>query len=213
MLIDMHNHTRVSSGCSILAPEELIETARAAGLDAVCVTEHLVLEGANVAQDLGRRMGFPVFRGIEARTALGDMLVYGYYRDIPEGVPLDGLCRSVHEAGGVIFAAHPFHTRGGWNLYAAMQERGLDLDADWDRLPVLRELDGVEIANGQVAEEINAKARTLAERLRLPGIGGSDAHAIPMVARAATAFPAPIRTEEELVAALKSGSYRAVRLR
>jgi hypothetical protein len=31
-------------------------------------------------------MNFPVFRGIEARSDFGDMLVFGYYKDIPEGI-------------------------------------------------------------------------------------------------------------------------------
>lgn len=31
MLIDLHNHTNVSSPCSALRPEELIETAREKG--------------------------------------------------------------------------------------------------------------------------------------------------------------------------------------
>lgn len=213
MLIDMHNHTKVSSGCSILEPKDLIEAARAAGLDAVCVTEHFLLEGATVTQALGRKLGFPVFRGVEARSAMGDMLVYGYHKDIPEGISLDDLCWYVHEAGGVVFAAHPYHTTGGWNLYAAMQGSGLDLDADWDKLPVLRELDGIETVNGNVADENNAKAAALAARLGVPGIGGSDAHATHMVGRAATEFGRPIWTEADLVAALKAGAYRAVRLR
>ena len=45
-------------------------------MDAICVTEHLYVEGANVAQEIGRQVGFPVFRGVEARTDLGDMLVF-----------------------------------------------------------------------------------------------------------------------------------------
>ena len=104
MLIDLHNHTKISSPCSLLSPEELIETAQAEGLDGICVTDHLYVEGANVAQELGRKMNFPVFRGVEARTSLGDMLVYGYYKDIPEGISLEDLCWYVHEVGGVVFA-------------------------------------------------------------------------------------------------------------
>jgi len=182
-------------------------------LDAICITEHLFIEGANFAQEVGRKMNFPVFRGVEARSEFGDMLVFGYYKDIPEGISLDDLCWYVHEVGGVIFIAHPYHTKGGCNLYANVQGRGLDLDADWDKLRVLKETDGVEVVNGQVADEANAKARILAARLDVPGIGGSDSHAIDMIGKAATRFARPIRADEELVEALKSGCYRAVRLR
>jgi predicted metal-dependent phosphoesterase TrpH len=212
MLIDMHNHTNISSPCSVLTPEELIAKAREIGLDGICVTEHDFMEGANVARDIGRRMGFPVFRGIEARSEFGDMLVFGYYRDIPEGIPLDELCWYVHEVGGAIFVAHPYHVSGGWSLQLSMKARGLDLDRDWCRVEVLGELDGVEILNGQVAEEVNKQARQLARRLKVNGIAGSDAHGIEMIGKAATRFKTRIRTEEELMDALKKGDYQAVKL-
>ena len=212
-MIDLHTHTTVSSGCSVLEPEALIEAARREGLDAVCVTDHFSIEGANLTQELGRAMGFPVFRAVEARTTLGDMLVFGAYENIPEGIPLEDLCRCVHEAGGLVFSAHPFHTGGGPSLTLSLRERGRDLSKDWDRVPILRELDGVEVLNGQVAADANARAQTLARQLGVPGIGGSDAHGVDMVGSAATRFARPIRSDAELVEALRSAAYAAVRLR
>jgi len=88
----------------------------------------------------------------------------------------------------------------------------MDLETDWARLPVLRDLDGIEVINGNVSDENNAKAQELADRLKIGGIGGSDAHSPERVARAATEFAKPIRSEEELVQALKDGAYEAVRL-
>lgn len=212
MIIDMHNHTHISSSCSLLSPEELIDTARRRGLDGICVTEHNEIKGADFARGIGSGNGFQVFRGIEARTDLGDVLVYGYYRDIPGGISLESLCRTVHDAGGVLYAAHPFHLTGGWNLYTAMQDRGMDLETDWHRLAVLRRLDGIEVINGNVSDENNARAQALADRLEIGGIGGSDAHSPERVARAATRFSDLIRSEEELVRALKTRAYEAVRL-
>ena len=80
-------------------------------------------------------------------------------------------------------------------------------------MAVLRELDGIEILNGQVEDRVNAKANRLASWLKKPGIGGSDAHSVNMVGKAATRFPQPIRNDTELVAALRSGDYAPVRLR
>jgi len=212
MIIDMHNHTNISSPCSVLYPEELIENAKIMGLDGICVTEHLTIEGATVAQDIGRKMNFPVFRGIEARSDLGDMLVFGYYKDIPDRIALENLCDSVHEAGGVVFAAHPYSS-GGWNLYNAMQELDLDLDSDWDQIRGIRGLDGIEIINGSIHDKTNKRAKNLAEQMNIYGIGGSDAHSLDMIARAATIFKKPIRTDAELVNALKTGDYDAVYFR
>jgi len=213
MLIDMHNHTNISSPCSLLSPEELIVRAKNEGLDAICVTDHLFIEGANISQRIGYDMNFPVFRGIEARTTLGDMLVYGYYKDVPEGISLEDLCWYVHEVGGVIFVAHPYHVTGGCNLFESMQKKGLNLDLNWNDLNVLKELDGVEIINGQVCDEKNEMAKNLAKKLIKPGIGGSDAHSKNMIARAATKFKNHIHSEVELVIALKQFDYEAIRLK
>jgi predicted metal-dependent phosphoesterase TrpH len=213
MIIDMHNHTNYSSPCSIISAEDLIEEARKCGLDAICVTEHLYIEGANVAREIGQRMGFPVFRGVEAQTQLGDMLVFGYYQDIQKGISLEDLCWIVHEVGGVVIPAHPFHVAGGWNLYAAARSRGIELPQEWNRLPTLLEFDGVEVCNGQVPPEKNMLAEQLARYLGVPGIGGSDAHSLQMVGKAATKFDRTIHSDEELVSALKEGCYRPIRLK
>lgn len=212
MLIDLHTHTTVSSGCSTMSPEGLINSARRRGLDAVCVTDHYAVEGADVTQALGRHMGYPVFRGVEARTDVGDMLVFGYYRDIPPGISLEDLCSIVHEAGGLIFAAHPFHRGGGPSLALRLRQRGLDLRTDWSQAGVLDELDGVETCNARVSAEANRHAQELAAHLGVPGIGGSDAHAVDTVGSVATRFPGPVGTDAGLVAALRAGHYEPVRL-
>jgi hypothetical protein len=212
VLIDLHTHTTVSSGCSIMSPEGLIDAARRRALDAVCVTDHFSIEGANVTQDLAREKDFPVFRAVEARTDWGDMLVFGYYQDIPEGISLQDLCWFVHEVGGLVFVAHPFHRGGGPSLTLSFEARGLDLETDWEQVGVLEELDGVETLNGNVSARDNGAARRLARRLGVPGIGGSDAHAVGMVGSAATRFSSPIGSDAELVSALRDGEYAPVRL-
>lgn len=211
-LIDLHTHTTVSSGCSVMDPRELIEAAERRGLDGVCVTDHFAIEGARVTQRIGRELGYPVFRGVEARTDLGDMLVFGYYRDIPEGISLPDLVWYVHEVGGMVFVAHPFHLTGGPSLSLRFRDQGLTLSEDWGRVDILRELDGVETLNGQVAAEANARACELAGGLAVPGIGGSDAHAPDMVGTAATEFPSRIESDADLVEALRQGGYAPVRL-
>ena len=195
-----------------MEPGQLIGAARKRGLDGVCVTDHYAIEGANVTQALGRKVGFPVFRGVEARTDFGDMLVFGYYQDIPEGISLHDLCWYVHEAGGLVFAAHPFHLVGGPSLALQFRQRGWVLSDDWERVPILRELDGIETVNGQVGPDANARASSLARRLEMPDIGGSDAHAPDMVGTAATHFPQTVASDADLVASLRQGGYSAVRL-
>ena len=205
MLIDMHNHTRVSSRDSRLSPEDLIESAREKGLDGLCVTEHSLIEGAEIAREMGERMRFPVFRGVEARTNLGDMLVFGYYRDVPDGIPFQDLARVVHEAQGAIFVAHPFRPKG-FTLHSSLMKLGFDLATNWRSVEFLELLDGIEVASGRSSLEANGMAGLLARRMGAPGIGGSDAHAPEDVGRAVTRFSRPIRSEPDLVTALRNGS-------
>ncbi|TEU02097.1 MAG: PHP domain-containing protein, partial [Dehalococcoidia bacterium] len=68
MLIDLHTHTRPLSHDSLLSPDELIEAAKAAGLDAVCLTEHDFTWEPEKVRELSRRHAFTVIPGIEVNT-------------------------------------------------------------------------------------------------------------------------------------------------
>jgi hypothetical protein len=139
------------------------------------------------------------------------MLVFGYYRDIPVGIPFAELACLVQEAGGVLFAAHPFREEG-FHLQASFRARGLELKRDWEHRPCLRQLDGFEVANGKDPTAANHQAQYLARMLGIPGIGGSDAHGPTEIAKAATRFREVIRSESELIHSLAGGGYQAVLL-
>ena len=208
MLIDLHTHTYPCSPCSIMSAEELIERAKKLGLDAICVTDHLYIEGAEYAQNLGKKEGLLVLRGVEARTLLGDLLVFGCYRDFPEGIPGEEVCRIADEAGGVVIPAHPFRVGGGWALHRYLSETGLELAEGLGQIPALQGFTAVEVLNSQCTVKENQDAQRLAEILGLPGVGGSDAHSVERVGMCVTHFSDRIQSDEQLVMALKSGEYR-----
>lgn len=199
MKIDLHVHTTVSSPCSFIDPRYLVEAARTAGLDGVCVTEHDEIAGAEAAAELGRELGFPVFRGIEIYTEFGDMLVYGLYRDATGWrMPFEELSRLCREAGAAIIPAHPCRVSGELE-----RKHGAGRVSS-----MLALVTAVETQNGGSSPEGNAAAAALAEEHGLPGIGGSDAHHVFQVGRCYTEFEQDIDSDEELVAALRSGRYR-----
>jgi hypothetical protein len=196
----MHVHTNVSSPCSLIDPRQMIERAIEIGLDAVCVTEHEEIGGAQVAQELGAELGFKVFKGIEIYTEYGDMLVYGLYRDAPGWkTPFARLLSLCSEVDAVIVPAHPCRIPGelesvhGEEAVAGMMARVV----------------AVETRNGGCTPRGNLAAMELASRYGLPGIGGSDAHHLCQVGRCGTDFPGDIATDEELVEALRRGGYSA----
>ena len=97
--VETHAHTAPVSPCGRLAPEQLVEQVRAAGYDALFVTDHYTPEffavhptgedyhiyleryfsGYRRAAEAGRRVGLRVFPGLEVRLYDGpeDYLVYG----------------------------------------------------------------------------------------------------------------------------------------
>ncbi len=201
MLVDMHVHTTTSSPCAFMDPDSMLEWARSTGLDAVCVTEHDEVEGAEVAAELGRRKGFRVFRGVEIYTDLGDMLVFGLLQDARSlQVPYRELLAEVHEAGGIVIPAHP--CRGLRDLHTILGEEEAE--------GLLTTCDALETLNGGTARENNAIAADAAQRYGLPGIGGSDAHHLVQIGRCLTEFAREIKDEAELVEEIKAGRCRAL---
>lgn len=212
MIVDLHTHTQEYSPCSYLPVEDLIPRAMAAALDGIAVTDHSRIGGAELAQELGAKHGFPVFRGVEVHTTLGDILVFGLQRDFPQEMDGRRLLRMVNEEGGAAVAAHPFRATE-WALGGALGRAGVPPECALDWCPELRWLAAVEVLNGHAEKGETARARRLARALQLPGVGGSDAHSASTVGSAATLFPDPLTTDEELVAALRAGRCSPRRLR
>lgn len=196
MLIDLHCHTKVHSACSALTPEALVRAARARGLDGVCITEHDALWQLDDIERVAATMDFVVLRGIEVTTEVGHVLVYGVSRYDPAMATLDELHRLVNADGGRMYLAHPSRR------YGTLPPDDLALV-----------FDSVEVQNGTEGMLQNDNAALLARGLALPGIGGSDCHAVREVGVCATEFDDDeVRSESSFLRALRAGRYAARRV-
>ncbi len=195
MLIDLHCHTKVYSPCSALTPDALVRAARARGLDGVCITEHDALWPLDDIERLAAEMRFVVLRGIEATTEVGHVLVFGVSRHDPAMATLNALHRIVREEDGLMYLAHPSRRYGM-------------LPPD-DLASVF---DSVEAQNGTEGILQNENATRVARGLALPGIGGSDCHAVREVGVCATEFDDDVRDEAAFLRALRLGRYVARRV-
>jgi predicted metal-dependent phosphoesterase TrpH len=195
VLIDLHCHTKVLSPCSALTPEALVRAARTRGLDGVCITEHDALWAADEIARVAEEMEFLVLRGMEVTTDVGHVLVFGLERHRAEMATLSELHGIVRREGGLMYLAHPSRR------YGSLPPD--DLSAVFD---------SVEVQNGTEGMLQNDNAAGLARGLRLPGIGGSDAHSVREVGVCATEFSAPVSDDASFVAALRAGAYRARRV-
>jgi len=194
-LIDLHCHSLPRSTCSALQPEQLVDLARRRGLDGICLTEHDRLWPAAELAALRERTGFLVLSGVELTTEMGHVLAFGLEAVTAADAYAAGAFADAQRAGALLYLAHP--ARDG-HLRVSKE--------------TVQFFESVEAINGSDTRLQNLAASGLAKGFRLPGIGGSDCHAPAEVGRAATRFTAPIASTPELVAALRSGQYEAVRL-
>ena len=205
MRIDLHIHTSPRSACSYLDPLELIQEARRLKLDGICLTEHQVLWDIDDVEELAREGGIRIFRGNEFTTNQGDILVFGLYKDIKELLMIQELRDEVKTAGGFMIAAHPFR---GFKTFGIGQLQ-MTVEQACKR-KVLEFVDAVEVGNGKLSPDENDMARKVAEKLDLPGTGGSDAHRVDEVGNWLTVFEKDIRNERELVEEFHAGRFTAI---
>jgi predicted metal-dependent phosphoesterase TrpH len=206
MRIDLHIHTSPRSACSYLDPLELIKEAQRLNLDGICLTEHQVLWDSGDVEKLARQGGIKIFRGNEFTTNQGDILVFGLYKDIKEMLMIQELRKEVKSVGGFMIAAHPFR---GFKTFGIGQLQ-MTVEQACKR-KMLEFVDAIEVGNGKLSPDENDMARKVSEKLDLPGTGGSDAHRVDEVGKWLTVFENEIQDENQLVAELHAGRFRAVK--
>jgi predicted metal-dependent phosphoesterase TrpH len=189
MIADLHVHTRLSSDSNV-APEQYLEFAKGRGLGAICFTEHRLFpsdaEVERLYAELADRFQIAIFKGIEADTDLGHLLLFGVTSEVMRRFDLtarmlksDSLIEVIHHEGGVAIPAHPFRDSG----YGA-------------RLDTLR--------------EENRRAEDAALKLGLTTVGGSDAHfaTAKWFMTVATEFEREIKSVDEMCAEIRAGRAR-----
>lgn len=204
MRIDLHIHTAPLSACSYIDPQELLHEARRLKLDGICLTEHQVVWNRAEVDRLAAEGGIRILRGNEFTTNQGDILVFGFYEDIKELLILQELREKVTAAGGYMIAAHPFR---GFKTFGIGQLQMTVEQAS--KRKMLQFVDAVEVGNGKLAPDENEMARKVAEKLDLPGTGGSDAHRVDEIGTYVTVFEKEIESEIELVQELHAGRFKA----
>ena len=202
MKIDLHLHTWPKSQCSTIEPADLVKEAEKIGLDAICITEHQVLWSPAEIKALVSSSSLKIFSANEITTAQGDVLVYGLDKDIQGIITIQELQQEVQAAGAFSILAHPFR---GFKTFGISD---LQMSVDQaSKKKALQFVDAIEIRNGKVTDNDNQMAEKVAEKLAMPGTGGSDAHVIDDVGRFITIFENDIADEQELVEALRAGAY------
>lgn len=210
MLVDLHVHTNLSSDSNV-APEKYLEfaTSRPQRLGAICFTEHRLFptdpEIDRVYAELSERFQITIFKGIEADTDLGHLLLFGINKEVlrrfdltSRMLPSEHLIDVLHHESGVAIPAHPFRDSGfGPRLDSLLSRHGAALST-------------VEVLNGQNSDDQNQRAQDAALKLGLTAVGGSDAHFATekWFMTVATELEREVKTVEELCSELRAGRAR-----
>jgi predicted metal-dependent phosphoesterase TrpH len=166
--IDLHCHS-FFSGDGVSSPEQLIEAARARGLDGFAITDHNTCDAVKYMIDKGymRPDGLPVDNflivpGVEVTTAEGHLLCIGAVLPNLKGRPAFEVCNLIHEAGGVAIPPHPYDV-----FRAGIRENVLKT----------LQIDGIEVFNAATTlKRYNRMAYDYALDRGLAMTASSDAH-------------------------------------
>ena len=219
--IELHLHTKYSSGCGQLDEKEILSAYKAAGYHGIVVTDHYnrdtynmkkidpaapcdrltpFLEGYYKMKAEGEKLGIKIYRGAELRFdgSCNDYLFFNYPDELllnPEKLFTMGLHEFIQlsrQTGALLIQAHPF--------------RPMCTPAD----PA--DLDGVEVSNmhpwhhsrNELAKEMAASDP------RLIRTGGSDCHATEHIGRGGILSETLPENDEELAQLLRSGNYTVI---
>lgn len=222
MLLDFHTHAKLAKKIAFSATytDWLFEGAKAAGLDAICLTDHFLTRDfdlmykfieANAESDGDTLIykGLRVFPGMETHIRKsGHILTIGPVDAILELnrilephkmkknlIPFDDLMDLYDDYPVMVGAAHPFRVDESVTHLS---------DEQLSRLDFL-DLNGEELSLNRHRTE--ALTYGLGERLHIPVVGGSDTHQANQYGCVATAFENDMNTVDALCEAVNTRDY------
>lgn len=173
---DLHVHTTYSRD-SVIKPKELVFYAKKRGLTAVAVTDHNQIEGALT---IAKQTKFLIIPGTEVSSLNGHIVGLNVNEVIPRGLSADETVNLIHKAGGIAIACHPFALFKG--------SIGKHVSSKFDAVEAIN-------ASAFPFGKATRQANTLAERLKLPKVAGTDAHYGPVIGQAYTLINAEANVE------------------
>ncbi len=212
-IVDLHIHTIVGSMDSDISPKRLAESAKAAGLTGVALTEHMSQWLPDEADRFRLESGLFVFNAREWSSDMGHIIVLGLDREVRGLARARDLRRACQENGAFMILCHPFRYFPGPSNFLFggrrdAQELPLEVLAAH---PLFDLVDAIEVLNGGCIERENALAQEVARSLGKPGVAGSDAHMPMEVGRYATMFERELGSEEHMLSELRAGRFQPAR--
>ncbi|MCI8389036.1 MAG: histidinol phosphatase [Clostridiales bacterium] len=211
---ETHSHTSETSKCSKIPGAELARFYKSLGYTGLFITDHFFNGNTIVPRDLewkerverfeagylaakaeGDKIGLDVFFGWEYTIGGNDFLIYGLDREWLLANPdqlewkLRDYMSKARADGALVIHAHPFREAGYIELIRLIP----------------RDVDGVEVINSSMTDEVNARADWYADSYRLLRSAGSDNHVGKRSRLGGVYLPERIKCEADFVQLMKAG--------
>lgn len=190
--IDLHVHTCYSEDASTTL-EQLVHYAEKKGLDGVAITDHNTLQGA---MKLAKKSQLIIIPGLEVEASEGHVLALNITTMIPPKLNVPETVQKIHDAGGVAIIAHP---------------EAISKTRFRQKTTSNPNLDAVEVINSAAFPFFLSTHRghRLAERMKLPKTGGSDAHHAAEIGTAFTLIDAD-SNPDAIIEAIRKGAVTPI---
>ncbi len=207
MILDLHSHSirsddgraKVKNYCQWIRKREL-------PIDGFVLSEHRQYDDDSDYAPLAEEYGLTILKASEVETEYGHILVYGVTDALQRAfdfghtaLKLADVIAACDAHDAIAIPAHPGRPTVGMGAHIGTYgvPEGIRI---------------VETYNGGSRGGENEEALSMAAQQGYLGVGGSDAHIVSHIGRAATRFPAPIHTMGELVEALHAEEFEALEL-
>ncbi len=156
ILFHFHTHHSVDSN---LRPEQVVEFALANEIRVLAPTDHNTIRGAREIRELARSHKIETIIGAEFSTDHGDIIGLFIEEDLFTRDAHE-VMQEIHQQNGIVVLPHPYR-------HHHLTDQ------------ILHGVDGIEVFNARLSEQLNRLAGELAAELNKPLFYGADAHLLP----------------------------------
>ncbi len=209
MLVDMHVKTEASEGVSIKL-DDAIKAAKEANLDGIAICEKLSSAGVKDAIKKVKKAGLAPFVGVEIHTNSGVLLCFPpkvdafltkeTWSELTEFTKPDAkdVIELVESLGGAVIASRTYDGE----ITPSMGDDIFEIEG----------LAAVEVFNSNLSDIQSDFSIEAASVLQLKTIGGSDTAKAGAIGKYATLFKEELKSQKDLVDAIKEGEFWAVQV-
>ena len=191
--LDLHVHS-VHSRDSVNSIDTITRCIEEAGFQGYALADHDTIEG--LPEALEKKGDLVVVPALEVTARGAHVLALDPNEPIPMGLSIAETIEKIHDQGATAILAHPYGLPRSW--VSINDTKNANLDA-------------VEVANSAQFPYgyICSLNRKLAEELKLPVTGGSDAHIPDTIGRAYTIIDTPSTELRDVIDSIRKGRTEA----